>query len=173
MKRQKLAIALGTTALVVTTAAACTSASATPSTSTTTISSTTSAEPTKKQILALFDRWNATLATGDADKVADLYAPNGVLLPTVSPKIRTTHAEIADYFEHFLENKPVGKKDRSVVDILDRNTAVDAGLYTFTLTDPDTGVKREVKARYTYLYEKIGGKWLIVNHHSSVLPAAS
>ena len=104
MKRQKLAIALGTTALVVTTAAACTSASATPATSTTTISSTTSAEPTKKQILALFDRWNATLATGDADKVADLYAPNGVLLPTVSPKIRTTHAEIADYFEHFLEN---------------------------------------------------------------------
>lgn len=168
MKRQKLAIALGTTALLLTgTAAYASTGTATAH------HSATSAEPTKKQILALFDRWNATLATGDADKVADLYAPDGVLLPTVSPKIRTTHAEIADYFEHFLENKPVGKKDRSVVDILDRNTAVDAGLYTFTLTDPDTGVKREVKARYTYLYEKIGGKWLIVNHHSSVLPAAS
>ena len=168
MKRQKLAIALGTTALLLTGTAAYASAG-----TATAHHGTASAEPTKKQILALFDRWNATLATGDADKVADLYAPDGVLLPTVSPKIRTTHAEIADYFEHFLENKPVGRKDRSVVDILDRNTAVDAGLYTFTLTDPDTGVKREVKARYTYLYEKIGGKWLIVNHHSSVLPAAS
>ncbi|WP_405729316.1 SgcJ/EcaC family oxidoreductase [Streptomyces sp. NBC_01537] len=168
MKRQKLAITIGTAALLLTgTAAYASTGTATAH------HSTRSAEPTKKQILALFDRWNATLATGDADKVADLYAPDGVLLPTVSPKIRTTHAEIEDYFEHFLENKPVGKKDRSVVDILDKNTAVDAGLYTFTLTDPDTGVKREVKARYTYLYEKIGGKWLIVNHHSSVLPAAS
>jgi uncharacterized protein (TIGR02246 family) len=168
MKRQKLAITIGTAALLLTGTAAYASTD-----TATAHHSTTSAEPTKKQILALFDRWNATLATGDADKVADLYAPDGVLLPTVSPKIRTTHAEIADYFEHFLENKPVGRKDRSVVDILDRNTAVDAGLYTFTLTDPDTGVKREVKARYTYLYEKTGGKWLIVNHHSSVLPAAS
>jgi uncharacterized protein (TIGR02246 family) len=168
MKRQKLAITVGTAALLLTGTAAYASTD-----TATAHHRTTSAEPTKKQILALFDRWNATLATGDADKVADLYAPNGVLLPTVSPKIRTTHAEIADYFEHFLENKPVGRKDRSVVDILDRNTAVDAGLYTFTLTDPDTGVKREVKARYTYLYEKIDGKWLVVNHHSSVLPAAS
>jgi uncharacterized protein (TIGR02246 family) len=165
MKRQKLAIALGTTALLLTGTAAYASAG-----TATAHHGTASAEPTKKQILALFDRWNATLATGDADKVADLYAPDGVLLPTVSPKIRTTHAEIADYFEHFLENKPVGKKDQTIIKVLDSDSAIDTGVYEFTLTDPDTGAKRVVEARYTYEYEKRGGQWKIVNHHSSAMP---
>ncbi|GHD60305.1 hypothetical protein GCM10010317_052450 [Streptomyces mirabilis] len=126
--------------------------------------------PAKAQIAALFDGWNAALKTGDPEKVADRYAPDAVLLPTVSNKIRDTHAEIVDYFEHFLENKPVGKKIETIVNVLDENSALDTGLYEFTLTDPDTGAKRTVEARYTYEYEKRGGKWLIVNHHSSVMP---
>jgi len=130
-------------------------------------------KPTKKEIAALFDGWNAALKSGDPEKVADRYAKDAVLLPTASPQIRTDRAQIVDYFEHFLANKPQGKKIRTIVNVLDSNSAIDAGLYVFTLTDPKTGVKRDVEARYTYEYEKRGGKWLIVNHHSSVLPAAS
>lgn len=48
--------------------------------------------------------------------MADRYAPDAVLLPTVSHKIRDTHAEIVDYFEHFLENEPVGKKIETIVE---------------------------------------------------------
>ncbi|MET9912067.1 SgcJ/EcaC family oxidoreductase [Streptomyces sp. NPDC006476] len=127
-------------------------------------------EPGKKQIAQLFDRWNAALRTGDPEKVADLYAKDAVLLPTVSNKIRTNHAEIVDYFEHFLKNKPVGKKVETIVNVLDRNSAIDTGIYEFTLTDPKTGEKSTVEARYTYEYEKRGGTWLIVNHHSSKMP---
>ncbi|MEU6194330.1 SgcJ/EcaC family oxidoreductase [Streptomyces sp. NPDC047061] len=127
-------------------------------------------EPGKKQIAALFDRWNAALRTGDPEKVAGLYAKDAVLLPTVSNKIRTNHAEIVDYFEHFLQNKPVGEKKRTIVNVLDANSAIDTGVYQFTLTDPATGAQRVVEARYTYEYEKRGGKWLIVNHHSSAMP---
>lgn len=130
------------------------------------------AKPGKARIAALFDGWNAALRTGDPAKVADRYASDAVLLPTVSPEIRTDRAGIVDYFEHFLANKPQGKKIRTVVNVLDSNSAIDTGLYEFTLTDPDTGEQREVEARYTYAYEKRGGKWLIVNHHSSVLPTA-
>ena len=130
-------------------------------------------KPSKKQIAALFDGWNAALQTRDPEVVADRYAKDAVLLPTASPQIRTDRAQIVDYFEHFLANKPQGKKIRTIVNVLDSNSAIDAGLYVFTLTDPKTGVKRDVEARYTYEYEKRGGKWLIVNHHSSVLPAAS
>ncbi|MER5178868.1 SgcJ/EcaC family oxidoreductase [Streptomyces sp. NPDC002896] len=130
-----------------------------------------SGKPTKAEIAGLFDQWNAALQTGDPEKVADRYAPDAVLLPTASPKIRTNRAEIVDYFEHFLQKKPQGEKIRSVVNVLDRNSAIDAGLYEFHITDPATGEKKTVEARYTYEYEKRGGKWLIVNHHSSVLPA--
>jgi uncharacterized protein (TIGR02246 family) len=128
------------------------------------------AGPTKAQIAGLFDNWNRALKTGDSEKVADLYAKDAVLLPTVSNKVRTNHAEIVDYFDHFLQSKPVGKKVRTIVDVLDKNTAIDTGVYEFTLTDKTTGKKSVVEARYTYAYEKIGGRWLIVNHHSSVMP---
>ncbi|MDQ1047324.1 SgcJ/EcaC family oxidoreductase [Streptomyces sp. V4I2] len=127
-------------------------------------------KPSKKQIAALFDGWNAALQTGDSDKVADLYAKDAVLLPTVSNQVRTDRAEIVDYFDHFLENKPVGKKIDTIVEVLDSNSAIDAGVYEFTLTDPETGKKRVVEARYSYAYEKIDGDWLIVNHHSSAMP---
>jgi uncharacterized protein (TIGR02246 family) len=128
-------------------------------------------EPTEQEIAALFDEWNTALQTGDAEAVADRYAPDGVLLPTASSRIRTTHDGIVDYFEHFQENDPVGEKTETIVTVLDENTAVDAGTYVFTLTDPETGEVREVGARYTYVYELIEGEWLIVNHHSSATPA--
>ncbi|MEU3935104.1 SgcJ/EcaC family oxidoreductase [Streptomyces sp. NPDC029044] len=126
---------------------------------------------TKTQVLALFDQWNAALRTGDPEKVADLYAKDAVLLPTVSNQVRTDRAGIVDYFEHFLQNKPQGTKIESVVNVLDRDTVIDTGVYEFALTDHDTGAQSTVKARYTYAYEKQpNGKWLIVNHHSSKMP---
>lgn len=128
------------------------------------------AKPTRSQIAGLFDTWNKALQTGDSEKVASLYAKDAVLLPTVSNKVRTNHAEIVDYFDKFLQSKPVGKKVKTVVNVLDRDSAIDTGVYEFTLTDKATGKKRVVEARYTYAYEKIGGKWLIVNHHSSAMP---
>jgi uncharacterized protein (TIGR02246 family) len=128
-------------------------------------------KPTETEIAALFDEWNTALQTGDAQAVADRYAPGGTLLPTASSQIRTTHDEIVDYFEHFQENDPSGEKTETIVTVLDENTAVDAGTYVFTLTDPETGEVREVGARYTYVYELIDGEWLIINHHSSATPA--
>ncbi|MFB7663551.1 SgcJ/EcaC family oxidoreductase [Kitasatospora sp. NPDC056138] len=132
--------------------------------------STAAQLPTKGQIKALFDRWNAALATGDANRVADLYAPDAVLLPTVSAEVRSTRAGIVDYFKHFLESKPVGTIQERFINILDRANAVDTGLYQFTLTNKD-GSTTKVNARYTFVYELRGGTWLIINHHSSVLPS--
>ncbi|MFJ3876349.1 SgcJ/EcaC family oxidoreductase [Streptomyces sp. NPDC090077] len=126
--------------------------------------------PAKTQIEGLFTTWNKALQTGDPKKVADLYAGDAVLLPTVSNKVRTDRAQIVDYFEHFLQKKPVGKKVQSIVNVLDKDSAMDTGVYEFTLTDPATGAKSTVAARYTYEYEKRDGKWLIVNHHSSKMP---
>lgn len=59
-------------------------------------------------VLGLFDTWNAALATLDSATVADLYAPNAVLLPTVSNDVRTDRAGIIDYFDYFLSIKPDG-----------------------------------------------------------------
>lgn len=129
-----------------------------------------SEKPTKAEIAAQFDGWNKALRTGDPGTVADRYGKDAVLLPTVSDKVRSNQAGIVGYFEKFLENKPVGKKLETHINILDHDSAVDAGVYEFTLTDPDSGDQRVVKARYSYTYEKYDGEWKIVNHHSSVMP---
>jgi uncharacterized protein (TIGR02246 family) len=119
------------------------------------------------EIEALFDRWNASLQTGDPHQVVANYAERSILLPTVSNTPRLTPAEKLDYFEHFLQSRPSGKIDLRFVDAA-CNTAVDAGLYTFTFGA--TG--QVVHARYTFTYRWEGGKWLITSHHSSALPEA-
>ncbi len=48
------------------------------------------------------------------------------------------------------------------------DTAVDSGTYTFWLTRD--GKIEAVPARYSLVYRNRGGKWLIVDHHSSRVP---
>ncbi|MEY4960387.1 MAG: hypothetical protein RL610_566 [Pseudomonadota bacterium] len=121
-----------------------------------------------KDIRKLFDAWNAALQTGDPEQVVDLYAFNAILLPTVSNKVRHTRAEIRDYFVHFLKNHPKGKIDESNVRIYN-GIAINSGIYTFTLK-PTGGDKVQVQARFTYVYQWFGDRWLIIEHHSSKMP---
>ena len=120
---------------------------------------------TETEIASLFDRWNQSLQTGDLHKVVANYAPRSILLPTVSNKPRLTPAEKEDYFHHFLEKHPSGKIDLRFIE-LGCNTAIDAGLYTFTFAK--TGAS--VSGRYSYTYRWNGSEWLITSHHSSVMP---
>lgn len=116
------------------------------------------------QVAALFDRWNASLATLDPDRVVANYATDGVLLPTVSNQPRGNHAEIRDYFVSFLQKKPQGKIDRRFVKV-GCNLATDVGTYTFSFKDGS-----KVSARYSFVYEFKDGRWLIAHHHSSAMP---
>lgn len=119
----------------------------------------------EQDIVALFDRWNESLKTGDPYKVVANYAPKSVLLPTVSSKPRFTAEEKADYFRDFQRNQPEGRIESRTIE-LDCNTAIDEGLYTFTFKKTG-GI---VKARYTFTYKWDGKQWLITSHHSSALP---
>ncbi len=122
-----------------------------------------------QEIAALFDRWNASLATLDPDKMAAFYTPEAVLLPTLSNKPRTNHEEIREYFVHFLEKKPQGKIDFRIIKI-GCDSASDTGLYTFTLYDTQSKAQTKLSARYSYVYEYLNGQWLIEHHHSSAMP---
>jgi uncharacterized protein (TIGR02246 family) len=144
--------------------AGCASSGGTPSTSELTRTESCKVA-TEQEIASLFDRWNQSLQTGDPHKVVGNYAERSILLPTVSNKPRLSPAEKEDYFQHFLEDRPSGKIDLRFVEI-GCNTAVDAGLYTFTFAK--TGAV--VSGRYSYTYRWDGSKWLITSHHSSVMP---
>lgn len=118
----------------------------------------------QQDIAALFERWNESLQSGDPAKVVANYAPGSILLPTLSNRPRVSVREKADYFEHFMAGKPVGRIDRRVIH-LDCNHAIDTGLYTFHFHDGSI-----IKARYTFTYQWNNDRWLITSHHSSMMP---
>ena len=118
----------------------------------------------KKEIASLFDRWNKSLKSGDPDQVVKNYAKNSILLATLANKPRLTVAEKRSYFKSFLINKPSGKINYRKIEV-GYDTAVDAGVYTFTFAK----TKAVVKARYTFTY-RFNNKWLITSHHSSRMP---
>ena len=120
------------------------------------------------EIADLFEMWNQALQTENPDKVVACYAADAILLPTVSAKVRHNHEEIRDYFVHFLAKKPRGRIDEQNIRIYN-DIAINSGLYTFTLTED--GVEADVAARFTFAYRKYEEGWLIVEHHSSILPA--
>lgn len=117
------------------------------------------------EIATLFERWNQALQTGDPDKVVALYAEKSILLPTLSDKPRLTPAEKLEYFRDFLSKKPSAKIDMRQITI-GCDMAVDSGIYTFTFAK--TG--EVVTGRYAFTYRWDGSKWLIVSHHSSLMP---
>jgi len=124
----------------------------------------------EKEILALFDKWNETLQTRDPKQVAQMYAQEGgILVPTMSPKVRHNRDEIADYFVHFLAKNPNGRIDESNVRVYG-DIAINSGLYTFELDGEEEGSRVDVPGRFTFVYKKEGDDWVIVEHHSSVLP---
>ncbi len=117
----------------------------------------------------LFAAWDAALRTGDADEVVALYAPDAVLLPTFSDRVRTTEEGRRDYFAHFLQRRPRA----SVVEGHARaygDVAVHSGIYAFAF---GAGAEREAHARFTFVYRRVDGRWWIVEHHSSGMPESS
>lgn len=119
---------------------------------------------TQPEVEQLFDRWNASLATLNADDVVENYSADSVLLPTLSNTPRLTQDERKAYFVDFLKKEPKGVIDNRTIK-LTCNSAIDTGSYTFTLKDGS-----KVPARYTFTYEFKEGKWLISSHHSSAMP---
>ena len=113
-------------------------------------------------------RWAATVATRDVDSVLALYAPDAILVPTLSNEVRDCDDSRRSYFENFLGN------DGLVCDIqvfkkrVSRKlgTVVVGGLYTFVFRD--NGDPRVVPARFLFTFERIGTEWLITGHHSSI-----
>ena len=124
--------------------------------------------PDTAEIAGLFDIWNAALADGDPEIVAELYAPDAVLLPTISNRPRTDRAGIIDYFEEFLKARPQGRIVESHLRRLG-DLGVHSGVYVFALTGPEG--RREAHARFTFLYRRDPEGWRIIEHHSSLMPA--
>ena len=98
--------------------------------------------------------------------MASLFAPNGILIPTIDNTIRNTKPSIQAFFQTILcPKKPTVSIKSSIVNALSATSFTVSGSYVFSFPGgpPFT-------ARYTYVYEVIGGKYLIQTQHASKNP---
>ena len=126
----------------------------------------------KEDVLGAMKAWKDNLAVAtamDPSPVTSLYAKDGILWGTISDKLRTTPEAIKDYFVNAYKKLPkltVEFKDPHVR--VYGNTAINSGYYTFSYEKD--GKKKVLPARYTFALIKRGGKWLLIDHHSSAMP---
>jgi hypothetical protein len=107
---------------------------------------------------------NPNLVVGKYDNAA-------ALLPTCESGPLVGRTAIRGYFDKFLTYKPEVIKIDPPAAGGDCTTPFGSGLYTFKLVKPGSGEVLQVAARYTYVFHRAGGTYLIMQHHSSLVPA--
>src|SRR2546421_7590200 len=131
--------------------------------------SVASAAP-KDDVAAATMKWAQTLGQNDPDKIVALYAPDGALWGTLSPTLRTNRAALRDYFVTAFKILPGLKVTFGEQFIrVYGSTAVNTGYYTFAYVKD--GEAKTLPARYSLTFVKNGENWMIVDHHSSAMPA--
>jgi uncharacterized protein (TIGR02246 family) len=132
-------------------------------------SGTTCAPVTPTDVESQFKVFNDAWASKNPDTVTALFARDAVLLATVSNTPRTNPEAIRDYFVSFFKGDPVGTINTSTIK-LGCNMAVRMGTWTVALTNQNSGMRNDVKARYTFIYAYENGQWKIAHLHSSMMP---
>lgn len=128
-----------------------------------------SVDVSQTEVAAATQRWANAFNDCDSQRAAALYDGTAVLWGTVSPTIISSATGVAQYFERACASRPQPKVVFGEQKIrIYGDTAVNSGTYTFTVFP--AGQARELPARYSFTYRKLGGQWLIVDHHSSLMP---
>jgi uncharacterized protein (TIGR02246 family) len=124
----------------------------------------------KEDVAAATMTWAQTLNQNDPDKVVLLYATDGVLWGTLSPAVRADRAALRDYFVSAFKLLPNLKVafGEQLIRVYGR-TAVNTGYYTFSYIED--GEAKALAARYSFTFVKEDEHWMIVDHHSSAMPA--
>src|SRR4029450_6545956 len=124
----------------------------------------------KEDVAASTSRWAQALGEDDPDNVLPLYTDDAVLWGTLSPTVRADRAALRDYFVGAFKALPELKVTFGEQLIRVYGTAaVNTGYYTFSYVK--NGETKSWPARYSFTYVKNGDVWLIVDHHSSAMPA--
>ena len=114
--------------------------------------------------------WAEAYNSRDPQKIQALYAPDAVFWGTSSPTLRDTPALIGEYFKNS-PSQPNARVELGEFKVrVWGDTAASTGSYTFTDMRDGQAVRRP--ARFSFVFHKQEGRWMIVDHHSSSVPAA-
>lgn len=113
--------------------------------------------------------WVAAVESGNVDNVLKLYDKDAIMYSTFGVKPMMNQSSRRSYFKKIVVNPDIK------VEVTDSHPrrfgeiALNSGLYTLSYTQE--GAKVITHARFTFAYALKDGKWLIVDQHSSKVPA--
>jgi uncharacterized protein (TIGR02246 family) len=123
-----------------------------------------------EDVTAATRAWIDAYNSRDPQKILALYAPDAVFWGTSSPVLRDTPALIGEYFKSAPSQPDAGVELGDVKVRVWGDTAASTGTYTFTDRRDGQTIRRP--ARFSFVYRLVNGRWMIVDHHSSSVPAA-
>jgi uncharacterized protein (TIGR02246 family) len=117
---------------------------------------------------ATTQQWITAFNRKDARGIFALYARDAILFGTASGTLRDKPELVWDYFKGIadLGDATISTGDHRVQVFGD--VAINTGYYTRASMQDGKEIKNP--ARFTFVYQRREGKWMIVNHHSSALP---
>jgi uncharacterized protein (TIGR02246 family) len=124
----------------------------------------------KEDVAAVTQTWIDGMNKHNMDEVIALYDAEAVFWGTRSASLRDTPAAVRDYFKILQTVPPSYKVTLGEQRIrVYGDMAINTGTYTFSEDREGKSVVRP--ARYSFVYRHRDGRWLIVDHHSSAVPA--
>lgn len=122
----------------------------------------------KADVDAATAQWISAFNRKSITDIIALYASDAVLFGTSSPVLRDKPELVQEYFKTLpsLGEATISLGAHTVQ--LFGDIAVSTGFYTRSSVEQGKSVSNP--ARFTFIYAKRDGRWLIVNHHSSALP---
>lgn len=122
----------------------------------------------KASVRAATEAWISTFNASDLPGMSALYDAQAHLWGTTSPVLIASSQGIAGYFSAVFALQPApGMVLNDVRVRLYGDTAISTGGYTLALGA--AAQRRSIPARFSFVYRRTGGRWLIVDHHSSAM----
>ena len=122
----------------------------------------------RREIQEASEQWVAAYNSRDPARLSAAYAPDAVFWGTTMKSIAATPAGIAEYFKNAAKSPDarvaIGEHHVRVYD----NVAFNAGHYTFS--NVRDGKPTSTPARFTFVFERRDGRWVMVHQHSSRMP---
>jgi len=124
-----------------------------------------------QEITENMERWLSSFSEETPKNICALYDEQASLWGTLSPLKRNSTALIKDYFDQLFKykNRYVELNDSNIR--LFGDIAISNGQYTFSWLKE--GVSATIVARFSFVYKKKCGRWLIIEHRSSAIPIAA
>jgi hypothetical protein len=124
----------------------------------------------KPDVSTALTEWVAAVESGDAVKVVALYDKDAIFFSTFAVKPMKTQAERLGYYKKAVAEPDIKIDINESHPYIFGDVAINSGLYTFHYTQD--GEPMTIPARFSFTYILQGGKWVIVEHHSSRVPGS-